>query len=160
MENEKKSIAKASEEYMRLLAYVVEQPHGAMLSYDEVCHHTGVKMDIPGKAKLRRTILRSKKEYSVVPNVGYKLADADIATGILSFRLIRIDNTVKRADRAQRIIQREFLNDLTEDEKKGVLFIGSVFGAIRIAADKGKKLYSGQPVKMITQEASKPIMPE
>ncbi len=156
---EKKSIAKGSEEYMRLLAYVVDQPAGVLLDYLDVQRQTGVTMDVRGKSMLRRAILRSKKEYSVVPNVGYKLADSDICMGILTFRLCRIDNTVKRAGRAQRIIQREFLESLSEDEKKGVLFIGSVFGAIRVAADKGKRLYS-QPIKLIGQEASQPIIPD
>lgn len=138
---EDRTLAHGTEEYLKLLNYVLEQPSGKLLRYTEVEYETGVRMDLKGKAKLRRAILRSKRECSTVQTVGYKLAEADMVMGILSVRLLRIDGAVKRADRAQRILQQQFFEALKPDEKRGVLYVGSIFGAIRLAAENGKRLY-------------------
>lgn len=153
-----KTVGQSSEEYLRLLGYVTEQEHGTVLEYAAVQRDTGVKMDTTGKNKLRRAILRSGREYSVMPTVGYKLADSGAVMGILSFKLMTIDNRVKSADRAQRHLQDAFLKELPEDQRKGVLFIGSIFGAIRLSAENGKRLYGKKPLQ-ITQGNQKPILP-
>lgn len=151
------TLQNASEEYLKLLGYIMDKGDGYLLIYSDVQRETGVIMDPRGKSKLRRAILRSHREYAVLPNEGYKLAQPDMAMGILSFRLLRIDSQVKRADRAQRVIQDSFLKELTPEEKKGVLYIGAIFGAIRLAAEKGKKVY-GKKRNLLIE--GKPIVPD
>ena len=150
------TLAKASEDYLRLLAYVQEQPIGELLEYSKVEQATGVTMNTAGRNKLRRAILRSHFEYAVIPGVGYKLAQADMTMGILTFRLVGIDNKVRRAERAQRVLQQAFLDQLPPEEQKGVLFIGAVFGAIRQSAEKGKELYRKEPKQIAGGDPSLP----
>jgi len=150
------TLANASEDYLKLLAYVQDSEHGQILEYKKVQKETGVKMDTAGKSKLRRAIIRSKREYSVIPNTGYKMASADMTMGILTFRLVGIDNKVRKAERSQKILQQQFFEELPADQKQNVLFVGAVFGAIRQSAEQGKRLYSREH-KQIAQH--NPIIP-
>ena len=152
-----KTIQQGSDEYLRLVSLVAAVPHGEMIEYQAVQARTGVKMDSKGKSRLRRAILRCGREYAVLPQVGYKMAQADMAMGILTHQLGRIDNRVKRADRAQKVIQKDFYEQLGPDEQKGVLFVGAIFGAIRTSADKGRKLYAPPSVRQLAE--SNPIVP-
>jgi len=138
--------ARISEEYLHLLEYVDEQVDGAVLEYRVVEDATGVAMDARGKAKLRNAIRHVRRECSNIRKVGYKLAEPEIVMGILAFRLSRIGSAVTKADKAHEILAARFFEALKPDEKKGILFIGSAFGAIRLATENAKKLY-GQRVE-------------
>ena len=153
----RQTVAQGSEDYLKLLEYIQDQPPGVLLNYQMVWDSTGVLMDRRGRDRLRRAIRRSNREYSVVPNVGYKLANAEMVMGILSFKLMRIDNTVKNADRSHLNLQRAFLAQLTQEEARGVLFIGAVFGAIRLAAENGKRLYR-KPLPALLPSSDKPVI--
>jgi len=125
-----------------LLAFVTDAAPGDLIEYDAVQKAIGVNMrSLKNRAKLRNAIIRSGREYTAVPTVGYQLAKPDNAMGILSHKLLKIDNSVRRADRAQKVITDQFFDELQEPEQKAVMFLGSVFGAIRVAAENGKKLY-------------------
>jgi hypothetical protein len=144
----KATLAQSSQDYLKLLAYVQDKHPGDLLEYLVVATETGIKMDAGGKGKLRRAILRSHLEYAVVQNVGYKLAQPDMTMGILTLKLVGIDNKVRRAERAHQVLQEQFLEQLPPDEQKGVLYIGAVFGAIRQSADRGKELYRKEPKRL------------
>ena len=131
-----------SEDSQRLLALVEEQEDGMLLTYEEVEAQTGVIMNDYGKDKLRVAILRAGLEYSVLPTVGYRLASPDTAMQILTHQLVTIDSRVRRANRAQTVIQKQFLDALKPEEQRAVTFLGAVFGAIRLAAENGKKIYA------------------
>jgi len=159
-EHEKQRIseAKASEEYLKLLAHVGRRAAGDILTYMEVEQETGVDMQQRvNREKLRKAILRNGLEYSVIPSVGYQLAAANMAMGVLSSKLVRVDNAVRRADRAQRTIQTQFYEELPPEEQRAVLMLGSVFGAIRVAAENGKKLYG--PERHVLVNASAVVIP-
>lgn len=147
----RRSQARASEEYLKLLEYVAELPHGAIIEYQFVEKDLKIHMDLSGKQKLRRAIINSGRAYSVIDTIGYQLAQADMSMGILARRLISIDNDVKRADQTQKVIRDSFYQELKPDEKKAVNFLGATFGAIRQAAESGKKLYSPDK-KLLAQQ--------
>ncbi len=136
-----RSVAKASEEYQQILAYVEQMPHGAIVRYDDIEALLGIPIGPAERKKLHRALMRAGREFSAIPNIGYQLADPRTAMPILVHRLVRIDHSVKRADRAQRIVQDEFYEQLTPEEQKQARFIGAVFGAFQVAAENGKKLY-------------------
>lgn len=135
------SVAKASDEYLKLFAYVNQQQPGALLKYDDIQTEVGIPMTLANRTKLRRAILRSGREYAAVPNVGYQLADAASAMPILVHHMSGIDNKVKRTERAQRVVEKDFYAEMPAEQQQGVRFLGSVFGAIRLAAENGRKLY-------------------
>jgi len=140
------TIARISEEYLTLVNLVQETPPGTLLDYAQVEDATGVPMGIgmPGRSMLRRAILRTGREYSVIRGVGFVTASKDNAMGILVHQLGGIDRKVKRADRATRVVRDAFIDEMPEPQQKAVMFLGSVFGAIRMAAENGRRLYGVQ----------------
>lgn len=152
------TVGQSSEEYLRLIAYVEVQPPGKLLSYLDAAQETGVRMDVKGKDKLRRAILHLNREYSVMRGVGYQLADAKSAVGILGHKVLRIDKAVKRADRAQRVVQQQFLDKMDEGERNYVLFHGAALGAIIASTSAAKRLYQKDAVKIQPPTISLPPM--
>lgn len=136
------SLARASEDYLKLLNYVQTKAPGTLLEYEQVERSTGVNMSRGqlGRDKLRRAILRSHREYEVIPNVGYCLAKAETGTRIVVKQLMTIDGRVRRAEKAHKVIQDSFLFQMTIEEQKGILFLGAMFGTIRQIADQAKAL--------------------
>ncbi len=146
-----KSEGKSSEEYLILVAYVATQAHGALLNYNDVQHFTGVKMDVGGKEKLRRAILKNKREYTVVRKVGYELGSAHKSTMIISFRLRRIDSQVKRGGRAHSSLTSTFSKEFTVEERRAMDFANTILNATNLAIEDSAKLFSkNKPVPMLS----------
>lgn len=137
-----RTIAKISEETLKVQSFIESQKDGAELSFEKIAYETGVKMDTRGRGYLRTAIKRTRKEYSSIPKYGIKLADKDSAMPILLNKLTKIDRAVKRGSKSRDNIQEHFYRELDETTQKELLYIGAVFGAIRIAADNGKIMYS------------------
>jgi len=133
-----KTIAKISEESLKIVNYLEGIAHGETLSYDQIEKATGVKMDTKGRSYLRTAIKKLKREYSCIVGKGIELASAKSATNILVGRVVKIDNAVKRAEKTQTILVNNFYDQLQPIEQKQALFLGAVFGAIRVAAQNGK----------------------
>jgi len=152
-----KSLSRLSRESLILRQYVEAMPPGTLLEYSAVAAETGIPMTRINKNKLRSGILAVGKEYEVIRHIGYRLACRTNAIDVLSHRLASIDSRVKRADRTRTVIQSQFYDQLTVPEQRGVLFLGAVFGAIRVAAENGRKIYSREP-RQITAGGT-PIMP-
>ena len=152
-----RSLQHQSEEYVKLQALVQGQRDGTLLTYDSVTKSTSIPMTRANRDKLRRVILRSGRRYIAFPSVGYELAKAETVMPILVYGLRRIDGQVKRVDKSERLLRERFFNQLPSGQQKAVLFLGAVFGAIRLAAEQGKELYSQKKLKEIT--TSQPIMP-
>jgi|SRR5208337_5392 len=138
---EKRTIGEKDKDSILLEQYLAEQKPGACLSFLAIEHESGVKMDLLGKGHLLRCLKRMKLEYTPTRGYGITLADPGLVMPILSTRICRIDQAVKRGDRSQKLLQEQFFNSLTADEQKHVLFAGAVFGAIRLAAEQGHQLY-------------------
>jgi hypothetical protein len=135
-----KTIGEVSQETLKLQDYLSTQPHGTALAYSDIQRESGVAMDAKGRARLRSAMKLSRREYSCIPGVGIRLADAQGVMPILSSRIKRIDHAVVRADRSQRLLQEQFFAQLDTQDQKRILFAGAVFGAIRLAAEQGKQL--------------------
>ena len=151
-----KTQARVSEEFLILSGYLDKFQPGAVVSYQEVARDTGIQMDASGKQKLRRVIRNHRKECSPIRTIGYKLAEPEMVMSILSYRLRRIDTQVKSADKSANLLKDQFFTELKPDQQKGVMFLVAVFGAIRLAADNGKKVYSTQRKSI----SSVPMLPE
>lgn len=145
-----KTIAEVSEDTLKLQAYLEKQKNGAELSYMRIEHDTGVVMDSRGKGYLRTALRRAKLESSTERNVGIVLADSKNAMGIIVNKLQKIDRTVKRGEKTHKNIQEQFFHSLTPEKQREILYIGAVFGAIRVAAENGKVIYSKKPREIST----------
>lgn len=136
----KKTIAKVSDETLRIENYLIGTSDGQFISYQEIEQNTGVKMNNAGKSYLRTALHRLNLEYSCVRGEGIKLADAANALTIVVDRVGRIDRAIKRGDRTNNNLISQFYNDMNDDDKKRILFVGSAYGALRNAA-RNSKLY-------------------
>lgn len=142
------TVGEVSQEVLKLQAYIETLPEGSDVSWSEVEKETRIKMDIRGKAHFRTALKRAKREYSARHGLGMKLADPDSVMPILSTRYKKIDRTVRRADKTQRILQEQFFHKLTPQDQQQVLYAGLVFGAIRVAAQNGKLIYQNKKPPM------------
>ena len=151
-----KTIAKLSEESLKLINYIQEFLPGQYLSYEQIQKDTGVEMNIRGKAYLRTALKKLKKEYSCVIGKGIELASANSALPIITRKLIKVDNAVRQSEKSYNNITNDFYHELEEDEKKQIHFLGAAFGAIRLAAENGKKYIKySKNMKLLT-----PILPD
>lgn len=150
-------IAKVSEDVLKIERFLETKNPGEAIGYDELAMETGVEMSIEGKAKLRTALKRLRLEYSPIHGCGIRLADAGLVMPLLSNRIVRIDRAVKRADKTQKNLQVQFFEALSPEEQRQVLFAGAVFGAIRVAAENGRMLYSDNSKKKTAEPISIPL---
>lgn len=144
------SIAEVSKETLQLEAYFKEKEPGEFVPYKEIEQETGVLMDYRGKGFIKTALNRLDKEYTTRKGQGIELASAENGMSIVINRLVRINNAVKRGDKTTRNIQNEFLMQMSDQDKKRVLFCASVFGAIRLAAEQGRVMFAKkkEPVQL------------
>jgi len=133
-----KTIAKISEETLRIINYLQDIPHGQMLTYNLIAKECDVVMDTRGKSYLRTACKKLKREYSPIIGIGIELASAQTATGLVANKLVRIDKAVRRGERTYNNVTSDFYTEFTPQEQKQINFIGAAFGAIRVAAENGK----------------------
>lgn len=146
------SIAEVSEKTLRLQEYLNNIKPGEVLSYIKITNEAGINMDEEGKQKLRSALRRAKIEYSTIPKYGIKLADSESTMPILSNKIIKINRAVQRAERTHKNLEEQFFSSLSKDEQQKVLYIGAVFGAIRVAAENGRVIY-GKSTKQISSSS-------
>lgn len=116
------------------------------ISYLEIEHATGISMDKKGKGYLRNAARYSGVEYSAIPKYGIEIAGPTNGNQIIGGRLARIDAATRRAETATKNISRRYRKDMTQDDQRTVIMLGSIFGAIRASAESYKRLaHTRQP---------------
>jgi len=148
----KKTIAEVSEDTLKIQEFLMKCKAGEEISYDKLQHETGVEMDNSGKQKITSALRRAKLEHSTIRGYGIKLADAKSTMPILSNKVIKIDRAVRRAEKTHKNLEIQFFSSLNKDEQQKVLYIGAVFGAIRVAAENGRVIY-GKITKNISNSS-------
>lgn len=150
------TLAKISEESLKLIEYLKGIEHGQILSYQQIEQDTGVKMDNKGKSYLRTACKNLKREYSALKGIGIELASSKTASTLIVGRLIKIDNAVRRGERTYNNVSVAFYNELAPEEQRQINFVGAAFGAIRVAAENGKYFLKNAQKVTVTN----PILPE
>lgn len=136
-----KTIAEVSKQTLRIEGVLKTFRPGEYIPYHTIEQLSGVRMDHKGKGYLRTALNRLRIEYSPVIGKGIELASPTNAISIVSKRVIRIDNSVKKAEKTTRRVTDQFYNQLTEAEQNNVNFIGSAFAAIRLYSQSAKKFF-------------------
>lgn len=144
-----KTIAEISKEALQIEQYLKGCTAGEFVAYKEIEAKTGVTMNIQGKGFLRTALNRLKMEYSCVRGNGIELASPGNSMEIISQKVVKIDNSVKRAEKTYKNITHSFYDQLSNEDKKQVHFVGSVFGAIRLAANNAKSFFKRESPKVI-----------
>jgi len=146
-----KTIPQISEKTLLIVNFLSTQHPGALITYKMIERATGVKMNTAGKSYLRTALHKLKLEYERVINEGIILAWEKNTTRILTHKLTKIDNAVKRGEKSYLNLNQAFYDKLTAIERKQINFIGAAFGAIRLAAENGRKAISPQKVSNYKQ---------
>lgn len=136
----KNSIAEISAETLRIEEELKLFNPGQRISYHDLEKRTGVKMNYKGKQYLRAALRRSKLEYMCIYGEGIELASENTATTIISHKLVRIDNSVKRGEKTYKNVSNQFYDKLSPIEQKQINFVGAAFGAIRLAANNSRQM--------------------
>lgn len=150
-----RTIAEVSDETIRIQQFLEQQKPGTELSYLKIHNETGINMDEKGKQRLRSALKRAKLEYSTIQGSGIKLADSKSTMPILTGKILKIDRAVKRAEKTHKNLEEKFFSSLSKDEQQKILYVGAVFGAIRVAAENGKVIYS--KTKQVSNNVSIPV---
>jgi len=140
----KKSVAKVSSNTLKIQDFLQRKKPGTEISYMDIQDSTGVTMDNRGKGYMRTALKRARLEYAPIIGYGIVLADSNTTMPLVIRKLNKIDKAVKRADRTHKNLQARFLESLTLQEQKQLLFVGAAFGAIRVAAENGRMIYSSK----------------
>lgn len=135
------TIAQASSQTLRIENVLKSSRPGDFITYKNIEALSGVKMDNKGKGYLRTALNRLKLEYSPVAGQGIELASAQNAIVIVSKRVVKIDNSVKKAEKTTKRITNQFYDKLSESEQKNVNYLSAVFGSLRAYSQSAKMFF-------------------
>lgn len=144
-----KTIAEISKQALKIEAALKSAKPGELITYKNMEIMSGVLMDDKGKGYLRTALNRLKLEYTVIRGEGIELASAENAIAIVSRRVIKIDNTVKRAEKTTKRISNQFYDKLSESEQRNVNYLSAVFGSLRAYSQSAKMFFKKSEQKAI-----------
>lgn len=142
-----KTIPDVARETLIIEEYLKDINPGTTITYSQIEQQTGVAMDNKGKKFLGTALKRLKLEKETIYGQGIVLSSPHNATRIVTHRLVKVDNAVKRAEKTHKNINSKFYNELNPEEQKKMTYIGAAFGAIRVAADMHKKYIVSQKIR-------------
>jgi len=154
-----RTIGQTNEEMNILRAYVKDLKPGSTLTWFDISRATGVKMDYRGKQVLRRVLDKEHMLYDAKYGKGIQIGSHENAMKIVGTRMVKIDNSVRRGENTAAIVKDSFFAKLNGDEKKKVIFFGSIFAAIRLSADQAKALYKKKPERKMAASTAI-VLPE
>lgn len=144
-----KTIAEVSKETLQIEAVLKNAKSGEFIMYQNLQHLSGVRMDERGKQFMRTALKRLKLEYTVVPGKGIELSSPDNAIKIVATKVIRIDNSVKRAEKTTRNVTDKHYTEMKPEEQRNLNFLGAAFASIRAYSQSAKLFFKKQENKTI-----------
>lgn len=135
------TIAEVSKQALKIESVLRASKPGDFITYKNLEILSGVKMDDKGKGYMRTALNRLKLEYSPVVGEGIQLASPENAIAIVSKRVIKIDNSVKRAEKTTKRVTNQFYDKLTEHEQRNVNYLSAVFASLRAYSQSAKMFF-------------------
>jgi hypothetical protein len=90
----------------KLFAYLIDQPSGAELSYLQIEHDTGVRMDDKGKASMRQAVKECERTYKPLRGQGIWLDSVDNATDIVEGKVKRVRGAMVKVTETITIVRK------------------------------------------------------
>lgn len=125
------TIAEVSKQTLKIENILKTSKPGEFITYRNLETVSGVRMDNRGKGYLRTALNRLKLEYSPVKGEGIQLCSPDNAIAIVSKRVVKIDNSVRRAEKTTKRVTSQFYDKLNEHEQRNVNYLSAVFASLR-----------------------------
>lgn len=143
------TIAEVSKQTLQIESVLKQAKPGDFITYRNLEVLSGVKMDNRGKAYMRTALNRLKLEYSPRPGEGIVLASPENSISIVSKRVIKIDSSVKRAEKTTKRITNQFYDKLTENEQRNVNYLSAVFASLRAYSQSARMFFKKTEHKAI-----------
>jgi hypothetical protein len=143
------TIAEVSKQTLQIERVLKQAKPGDFITYKNLEVLSGVKMDNKGKSYMRTALNRLKLEYSPRPGEGIVLASPENSISIVSKRVIKIDSSVKRAEKTTKRITNQFYDKLTEHEQRNVNYLSAVFASLRAYSQSAKMFFKKTEYKAI-----------
>lgn len=137
-----KAIQEVSEETLQIENYLKSLNPGDRVTFKGIEESTSVKMDLQGRNYLRSALRRLKLPYMSIRNVGIEVLSSHNASAIISDAVIKIDNSVKRAEKTTKHVRLRVYEELPANERKTIDVLGALFGSIRAFSNSAKQLFS------------------
>lgn len=142
-----KTIQEVSNETLKLEEIFSSATPGEFFSYQSLQQLSNVRMDERGKCYMRSALKRLKLPYEVVIGSGIKILSVENASRIVINKVVKIDNSIKRAEKTTKNVRAKVYDQLPEPEKKNIDFLGALFGTIRSYSTSAKRIFSRQQLK-------------
>lgn len=146
-----RSIQEVSQETLKIENYLRSKKYGDYISYKDIESNTNVTMNNRGKSFLRTALKRLKYEYLCIRGEGIEIASVDSTMKVMTHKLVKVDNAVKRAEKTHNNLS-VFYTELSIEDQKRINFVGAAFGAIRLAAQNGKRMLKENAFKPESKE--------
>jgi hypothetical protein len=137
-----KTIQEISQETLKLENIFASATAGEFFAYNQLQMLTEITMDNKGKAYMRSALCRLKLPYECERGNGIKVLSPQNATRIIVSRVVKIDNSIKRAEKTTTQVKNRVYDELTEPEQKNILFLSALFGTIRSYSSNAKRIFA------------------
>lgn len=153
----KQTIQSISEETLRLENLFASAQSGEFFTYQKMEELASVKMDLRGKAFMRTALKRLKLPFETISGEGIKLLSKDNASKIVVHKVLKVDNSIKRAAKTTKQVTARVYDDLTEPEQKNLNFLSALFGTIRAYSTDAKRIF--QTKRLLAGEKIEQVKP-
>lgn len=139
----KKTVAEASEEMLRLKAYLKPFPVGSKIPYQKMENETGVKMDVDSKGRqYMRSALRSLRiAWTCIVGEGIELMSGQNSVRLQHRESAGINNRIKRASKVTEIAMEQHLEDMTPADREMTEMTASLYARHTVLAKIGERQY-------------------
>ena len=138
-----------SKEIVILKGLLSQTPSGAYVTYSDIETKTNIKMDTRGKSILRSALRSMKREYRCNRGEGVELESQHNAMHLVTNRVKRVSNSLKKADKTTTRMAERYLDSLKKDDRDRLLMTASLFGAIKAMAKGLSNIY--KPMAKLTK---------
>ncbi len=136
-----KKIQEVSEDTLKIEALFSTASEGEYFSYKDIELETGVKMDTAGKGYMRTALERLRLPKAITRGQGITLLSRDNALMIVVDKVVRVDNSIRRAAKTNKQVSIRMYDKLTEGDQKKINFIGATLGTVLAVASKTKNIF-------------------
>lgn len=138
------SIPERETQVAKLMDSIGAVADGTEISWLKLEHDTAIKMDMHGRALVRIALRKLRRPYEAVRGVGIRVSSHDTAMSIMGQRFIRIDNSVRRADRTREQLSDRHLAQMSTQDQQRMLTLAGFFGTVRAFAKEASSRILGR----------------
>jgi hypothetical protein len=134
-----KAIEEVSKDTLAIEAFFSTVDPDALATYAEIQRHSGVTMDLSGKAKLRVAAKRAGLNYSTIKGVGIRFAGPRTGCELVLSREQRVTRAARRAEKVADAVYKEYGVEMDAHDREIVAVTAAAFATIRVLAEEKRR---------------------